>query len=67
MAYSQTDLDAIEEAIASGALKVKYADKEVTYRSLDEMMKVRDLIRRKLGATSISGNLNPVYSKGLDR
>lgn len=67
MAYSQTDLDAIEESIASGTLKVKYADKEVTYRSLDELMKIRDMIRRSLGKTSTSGNLNPVYSKGLDR
>lgn len=67
MAYSQTDLDAIEKAIASGALKVKYADKEVNYRSLDEMLKIRDQIRRALGKTSLSGSLTPTFTKGLDR
>lgn len=68
MAYSQSDLDAIEEAIASGALKVKYADKEVVYRSLDEMRKIRDMIRVALGRTDgSSSSYNPAYSKGLDR
>jgi len=47
--FSQAGLAAIEEAIAGGYLKVKYDDKEVTYRSLDELLKVRDMIRARLG------------------
>ena len=46
MAFTQSDLDALNDAIALGALKVKYADREVTYRSLSEM---RD-IRREMNA-----------------
>lgn len=49
MAFQQSDLDAIEKAIASGALTVKFSDKEVTYRTMDDLMKARDLIRKKLG------------------
>jgi len=47
--FSQAGLAAIEEAIAGGYLKVKYDDKEVTYRGLDELLKVRDMIRARLG------------------
>ena len=50
MAYRQTDLDALELAIATGALKVRYADgREVTYRSLAEMRSLRREIRAALG------------------
>lgn len=50
MAYGQTDLDALELAIATGALKVRYADgREVTYRSLADMRSVRREIRAALG------------------
>lgn len=37
MAYTQTDVDNLERAIAMGELKVKLADREVTYRSLDDL------------------------------
>lgn len=51
MAWTQSDLEVIESAIKEGALTVKYADKQVTYRSLEEMLKIRDLIRNDLGIT----------------
>jgi hypothetical protein len=47
--FSEAGLAAIEEAIAGGFLKVRYDDKEVTYRSLSELLQVRDLIRSRLG------------------
>jgi hypothetical protein len=47
--FTEASLLAVEEAIAGGYLKVRYDDKEVTYRSIDELLKVRDLIRSKLG------------------
>ena len=47
---SQSGLDAIEEAIAGGYLRVKYDDKEVWYRDMNELLKARELIRRRLGA-----------------
>lgn len=68
MSFSQTDLDRIEAAIASGTLTVKYADKQVTYQSLTDLMKARDLIRKSLGAISKTGfgYITSTYNKGLN-
>ena len=41
--FTQEKLDALENAIAEGVLKVKYQDKEVQYRSLDEMLRLREI------------------------
>ena len=67
MAFTQDQLQKLEDAIAQGALRVKYADKEVTYRSLNEMLQVRDIMKKSLN-TSDGTNPNRVYptiSKGL--
>jgi hypothetical protein len=66
MAWTQTDLDKLEEAIASGARRVKFADKEVEYRDLTEMMQVRDLMRQKLGKSTKGQRILASHSKGLD-
>lgn len=64
--FTQEQLDALEEAIASGVLTVEYTDKKVTYRSMSEMMQARDLIRRRLGLVSSgAGRIYPKLSKGL--
>jgi hypothetical protein len=65
MAYTQQQLAALEAAIAEGALSVKYADKAVTYRSLDEMQRIRDSMRDDLGMTPTAGMVYPSFSKGL--
>jgi hypothetical protein len=49
MAFTQTQLDAIEGGIAAGTTHVSYDGKSVEYRSLDEMLRIRDIIRRALG------------------
>ncbi|GJD51095.1 hypothetical protein OPKNFCMD_3846 [Methylobacterium crusticola] len=50
MAWTTADLDAINQAIATGASKVRFADnREVTYRSLADMRSVRDEIAAFLG------------------
>ena len=48
MAFTSSDLAAIESAIASGELSVQYADRRVTYRSVDELLKARELIAKAL-------------------
>lgn len=65
MAYTQTQLDALEAAIAQGALKVKYENKEVEYRSLEEMLKLRDLMRSELGLVKKAQRLYASHCKGL--
>lgn len=39
--YTLAEYQALIAAIASGAQKVKYGDKEVDYRSLDDMLRLR--------------------------
>ena len=45
MAWTQADLDAIDEAIASGELVVQHSDgRRITYRSIHELKAARALI-----------------------
>ena len=48
MAFTTTQLAAIEAALASGELTVEYDGKRVTYRSMAELRQARDLIRGEL-------------------
>lgn len=66
-AFTQAHLDALEKAIAEGVLEVSYDSKVVRYRSLDEMLRIRDLIRKELGITT--GTARRLYmstAKGTD-
>ena len=67
MAFSQDQLDALDEALATGHLTVEYRDRKVTYRSLVEMMQLRSTMVKALASESerITGRFTPNYSKGL--
>lgn len=54
MSFTATDLANIEAAIASGELTVKKGDRQVTYRSMDELIKARQLAKDQL-ATQTGG------------
>jgi hypothetical protein len=48
MSFTQKHLDAVEAAIARGEKTVRYTDRTVEYRSVDELLKARDEIRTSL-------------------
>lgn len=49
--WTDADLVALDGAIATGALKVRYADgREVTYRSLADLRSIRDEVKAALDA-----------------
>ena len=53
MAFSSADLATVEAAIATGALKVRYADgREVTYQSVADLIRVRAVIQSDINASS---------------
>ena len=52
MAFTASDLTAIERAIASGELVVQYADKRIEYRSVAQLRQAREMIRGELAAAS---------------
>lgn len=48
MALTQSDLEALESAIATGELTVEYDGKRVTFRSIDELIKAAEYVRRRV-------------------
>lgn len=64
--YTQAMLDALDEAIATGATSIQYADKKIEYRSMTEMLRARDFISRKVNPPIEGANrIYPTLSKGL--
>lgn len=65
-AWTTTDLETLEKAVAQGTLRVKYADKEIEYRSLNEMLRLLDLMRKELGVAPKNGGRKfASFDKGL--
>lgn len=59
MAFSADDIASLQAAMATGALRVRYADgREVMYRSLSEMREVLRMMQAEAGASS--GRLHSV-------
>ncbi len=48
MAFTQEQLTALEEAVASGELTVKYNGREITYRNSDDLMKTYRFVKSQL-------------------
>jgi hypothetical protein len=61
MAFTSTDLDAVNAAIASGELTVKHNGREVTYRSMDDLLKARQTIQAELAAAQASARTGGSY------
>ena len=64
MAWTQTDLDAIDKAIASGSRVVKTGDTMIEYRSIAEMQTVRAMIAQSLGLAAPKTTVGS-FSSGL--
>lgn len=73
-AFTEENLVALEQAIVEGVKVVEYSDKKVEYRSIDEMMKIRNLMRKELCTgkssktkTGLFGGrrINAIHDKGL--
>ncbi len=56
MAWTQTDLDAIEAAMVTPEMRVRFQDgREVQYRSMSELLSARDVIKAAITAVSGAG------------
>lgn len=58
--FTQANLDLLEQAIASGVTEVSYDGQVTKYRSLNQMIQIRDMMRSELGlpASSTSASAN---------
>lgn len=66
MAFTQDDLDRIEEAMAQGVLEVSFSDgRSVTFSSFQELMARWHFIAKKLGKESGRQRLLAKYKKGV--
>lgn len=66
MAFTQGQLTALENAIASGATRVSYDGKSVEYGSLDNMLRVRNIIMRALGVVpAASATVTVAHDRGF--
>ena len=52
MAWTQSDLTAVEAAIKSGTATVKYGDRTVTYQSLKELRALRLEMQREIAGAA---------------
>lgn len=52
MAWTQSDLDALETALKTGIRSVTYADRTVVYQTLTEMLQLRDAMKQSVAATA---------------
>ncbi len=66
MAYTIEQVNALESAIAQGARKVKYSDKEIEYNSLGEMRAQLEIMMAELNVSAgyVTRRIT-TYSKGL--
>lgn len=55
MAYTQTDLDNVNAAIATGEQSVEVAGRKVVFRSVEELLKAKSDIIAELAATANAG------------
>lgn len=60
MAFTTTQLEALEAAIATGELSVTFDGKTVQYRSMDDLVKAYNFIYSKLEA---SGAITPARTR----
>lgn len=66
MAYSQTDLDNLDAAIAGGELTVRVLDRLVEYRSIDELLQARAHVAARIAeASSTAVKLSPRHRRAV--
>lgn len=71
-AFTKASINALEVAISKGVKRVKYTDKEVEYRSLPEMIKLLEYMKKVCGIKKCGNGLfggkakNPIFSNGDD-
>ncbi|HSH41296.1 MAG TPA: hypothetical protein VK973_04140 [Arenicellales bacterium] len=61
MAYTASDLAAVESAIARGETEVSFGDRSVKYRSIADLQRVRRAIKAELAEANSTPKLSPRY------
>jgi hypothetical protein len=69
MAWTQSDVDALKAAIASGVRVVEYHDRKVEYQTTHEMLEALGPMQQEVNATNHTAKpfIRVGTSKGLDK
>jgi hypothetical protein len=62
MAWSQSDIDALKAAIATGTRSVSYSDRAVTYHSMDDMLKALQAMEAEVAGTQATGGTRSTFA-----
>lgn len=64
--FSQAQLDNLNAMIAGGVLESEYDGKRIKYRTMDELIRARDLVRNGLTGSTLTRvtHVNPVFRRG---
>ncbi len=66
--YTEAHLQALKDALANGVLRVRFADREIQYRSVDELKQVIATVEQELAAangTKVRRHVRVYTGKGL--
>lgn len=64
--YTEEMYQALCRSIAEGVYEIQYEGKRIVYRSLDEMMRIKDNMERVLGYKTRPQHKYPTVSKGIE-
>lgn len=64
-AFTLENLAALNEAIATGAREVQYGDKRIVYNSLEQLLRLRNIMMFELGAKPQTVRTYPTFGKGI--
>ena len=68
MPWTQTDIDNLKAAIASGVLEVEYHDRRVKYQTTTDMLEALSLMQQEVSAAAGVTPVKRLNSrKGFDR
>jgi len=65
MALTQTDLDNLDAAIATGELKVEFNGRAVVYRSIQELKDARRHVADVIASSSANGRRTSAFRVGF--
>lgn len=65
MTIVQSDLDALQKAMAKGVKSVTYNGETVVYRSMDEMIQAERRLMKALGLIGTGRRRFAVFNRGL--
>jgi len=64
MAFSSSDLEALETAIATGSLRVAINGREIQYRGMDDLIKAYNLVKRQVESSTKPSLRRGRYNSG---